>query len=111
MPLDAMIIFAIRFFFKLALAPQGEHVLFQLNFHVFLLDLWQLELHYQFCVGLEDVAWWYPGFERQLLARQRLFEHTFQAIWEKTERIERPEIFDGSHKIALHDHFSFHWSA
>src|SRR6185295_2020960 len=109
MPLDAMIIFAIRFLFKLALAPQGEHVLFQLNFDVFLLDLWQFELHYQFCTGPEDVAGWDPGFERQLLAEQRLFAQSLHAIWKKTERIERHEIFDRSHQIALYDQFSVHW--
>ena len=40
MPLYAMIIFAVRFLFKLAFATQGEHVLLEFYFHVFLLDLW-----------------------------------------------------------------------
>src|SRR5207244_3370360 len=40
MPLYAMIIFAVRFLFKLAFATQGEHVLLEFHFHVFLLDLW-----------------------------------------------------------------------
>src|ERR1041385_2740892 len=29
------------------------------------------------------------------------------AIWDKTERIERHEILNRGHKIALHDRFSF----
>src|SRR5437870_13293592 len=46
MPLDAMIIFAVRLLFELALAAQDEHVLLDFHFHVFLLDLWQLKLHH-----------------------------------------------------------------
>src|ERR1043166_6681337 len=38
MPLDPMIVFAVRFLFELALPTQGEHGLFEFHLHVFLLD-------------------------------------------------------------------------
>src|SRR5215204_6478000 len=95
-----MEILALDVLFKLPLAAQGQHVVFDCYVDVLLLHLRQFRLEYQLLFCLIDVARWVPCHERhcffcrkkRLERGERILQKLHWVCFEETEWIERPKI-------------------